>query len=69
MYMSNTTTINVTPKQKDILIKAASRFNLGWQTYLKMVGLEHAKHVNSLKDVGLSTLKKRPKLEMITDDN
>ena len=70
MYvMSNRTTIRFKDGEREIIRKAAARFHLNYQTYLRVVILEHANHVNSLDDVGLSTLKKRPKLEMIEDDN
>ena len=56
LYMSNTTSIFFTPDQKEILKKAASYFGLRWQTYLKTIGLEHAKKVLRGKKVGLGEL-------------
>lgn len=65
--MSSITAIRISKEDREIIKRAASRYGLKYQTYLKIVVLEHARHVNSLKDVGLSTLKKRPKLEIIDE--
>ena len=62
---SDRTTIYINPEQRETLKKAAARFHLSYQTYMKSVALEHANYVLSQKKVGTGALKRIPKKSRI----